>query len=48
MKKEPQIEAILNNLTIEEKASLTGGANSINLNGLPEHGIPLMLKAPTA
>ena len=40
MKKEPQIEAILNNLTLEEKASLTGGANSIDLNGLPEHGIP--------
>ena len=40
MKKEPQIEEILNNLTIEEKASLTGGANSIDLNGLPEHGIP--------
>lgn len=40
MKKEPQIEAILNTLTVEEKASLTGGANSIDLNGLPEHGIP--------
>ena len=40
MKKEPQIESILNTLSIEEKASLTGGANSIALNGLPEHGIP--------
>ncbi len=40
MKKEPRIEAILNTLTLEEKASLTGGANSIDLNGLPEHGIP--------
>ena len=40
MKKEPQIEEILNQLTLEEKASLTGGANSIDLNGLPEHGIP--------
>ena len=40
MKNEPQIEEILNHLTIEEKASLTGGANSIDLSGLPEHGIP--------
>lgn len=40
MKKEPQIEAVLHSLTIEEKASLTGGANSTDLNGLPEHGIP--------
>ena len=40
MKKEPQITEILNDLTIEEKALLTGGANSIDLNGLPERGIP--------
>ncbi len=40
MKKEPQIGEILNRLSIEEKASLTGGANSIVLAGLPEHGIP--------
>ena len=41
MKKEPQIEKILNSLSVEEKASLTGGANSTDLNGLPEHGIPV-------
>ena len=40
MKKEPQIEALLNSLTLEEKASLTGGANSIDLIGLPDRGIP--------
>ena len=40
MKKEPQIEAILNSLTIEEKARLTGGSNSIDLIGLPDRGIP--------
>ena len=40
MKKESQIEKILNSLSVEEKASLTGGANSTSLNGLPEHGIP--------
>ena len=40
MKKDPQAESFLNNLTIEEKASLTGGANSIDLAGLPERGIP--------
>lgn len=38
--KNPQIDALLNTLSIEEKASLTGGANSIDLAGLPEHGIP--------
>ena len=40
MIKEPQIEAILNSLTLEEKASLTGGSNSIDLIGLPDRGIP--------
>ena len=40
MKNEPQIDEILSSLSIEEKASLTGGANSIDLSGLPEHGIP--------
>ena len=40
MKKEPQTEAILNSLTLEEKASLTGGASGTDLGGLPERGIP--------
>lgn len=37
------VEALLNQLTLDEKVELLAGQGSFRMTGLPDHGIPALI-----